>query len=104
MLGLKRNIFCEEEENPLFVSDEIIESLEKETQPKTVKVVQSARAKMANDFSGSVMIKPNFCVQSGSEWVIPCCVVQVEARKLKVPVLNMQTPSLNLRRKDFVAS
>jgi hypothetical protein len=62
------------------------------------------RAKMAKDFSGSVMIKPNFCVQSGSERVIPCYVVRVEARKLKVPVLNMQTPFLNLRRKDFVAS
>ena len=111
--------FADEEENPLFVSEELIESLQKETQPgrhstgKTVKVVQSTvippeslcfvRAKMEKDFSGSVMIKPNMCAQPGSEWVIPCCVVHVEAGKLKVPVLNMQTSSLNLRRKDLLA-
>ncbi|KAK4009368.1 hypothetical protein OUZ56_018485 [Daphnia magna] len=52
---------------------------------------------------GVVMIRPNLCAQPGSEWVIPCCVVQVEAGKLKVPVLNMQTSSFNLRRKDLLA-
>ncbi|KZS07209.1 Uncharacterized protein APZ42_029116 [Daphnia magna] len=47
---------------------------------------------------GVVMIRPNLCAHPGSEWVIPCCVVQVEAGKLKVPVLNMQTSSFNLRQ------
>ncbi len=32
LLGLKRSFVCEEEENPLFVSDELIESLEKDAQ------------------------------------------------------------------------
>ena len=49
------------------------------------------------------MIRANLCAQPGSEWVIPCCVVKVEAGKLKVPVLNMGTCPLNLRRKDFLA-
>ena len=103
----------------MFVCDELIESLKQETQPsrrstgKTAKVVQSTsippeslcfvRAKMAKDFSGSVMIRPNLCAQPGSEWVIPCCVVQVKEGRIKIPVLNMKKSALNLRRKDLLA-
>lgn len=115
----EENFVCNEEANPMLVSDELIESLKQENQPgrrstgKIVKVVQSTsippeslcfvRAKMARDFSGSAMIRANLCANPGSEWVIPCCVVKVESGKLKVPVLNMQTCPINLRRKDFLA-
>jgi hypothetical protein len=110
----EENFVCNEEANPMLVSDELIESLKQENQPgrrstgKIVKVVQSTsippeslcfvRAKMARDFSGSAMIRANFCANPGSEWVIPCCVVKVESGKLKVPVLNMQTCVFSIYR------
>ena len=108
-----------EEEDPLCISDELIESLEKENQTRSrscskVEILKSAvippeslcfvRARMENGFSGTVIVKPNMCAQPGKEWVIPCCVVQVAAGKFKVPVLNVQNSSLNLRRKDLIVS
>ena len=76
----EENFVCNEEENSMFVSDELIESLKQDNQPgrrstgKTVKVVQSTiippeslcfvRAKMARNFSGSAMIA-NFVCPAG---------------------------------------
>ena len=79
--GIEEEKFiCDEEENPMFVSDELIESLKQDNQPgrrstgKTVKVVQSTiippeslcfvRAKMARNVSGSAMIA-NFVCPAG---------------------------------------
>ncbi|KZS16535.1 Histone-lysine N-methyltransferase NSD2-like protein [Daphnia magna] len=61
-------------------------------------------AEIPRKFSGRGAVKFNRCAHPGKEWMMPSAVVQIEKGKLKIPIFNLQSSPLQVKRRDLITT
>ena len=108
-----------EEEEPLVVTDDLIESLEKESPTRrhraglpckaleAVTVPGEAllfvKAKVKQDFTGAGMVRIARCCKPGNDSIILYCLVSIKNGRLNLTGLNLRKTTLLLRRRDLLS-
>lgn len=108
------------EEDVPCISDELIESIKSELPPNrshrqalSAHLISSVSipsesmlfcsAKVSHKFSGTGMVQLNHCSAPGKDFIIPSCLVTIKKGRFKIPILNLSSSGLKLRRRDLAA-
>ena len=117
-LGIEESPLCDETEQPTKISDELIACFKNEAPPKRSRALSAhvvttvsipgetllfCDARLSRRHTGTALVRNSHCFQPGKSWIIPSCLVAVDNGKFKIPIVNLGSAGLQLRRRDLLA-
>ena len=116
--GIDERTIEQDDDEYISISDELIESIQKDSPPKRSKACPArlvgpvsipgetllfCAARVPHNHTGTGMVHITQCYHPGKSWTIPSCLVAIKKGKFKIPIVNLGPTSCRLKESDVLA-